>query len=392
VNGTSFPDRVCSLERARALHGDRVDRVAAFLSRCDPLADACVEAFAALPARKGFALLDRALRDGIGAVPDAPAPLRALFAAIDDVPAWVDWSVVDRGGELLVRSGPFGAMVLGFRSLLLAYAAPAGNKPLVLSGRLTEQAARRLAETGRFVHGVCRAGAMRRDAEGFAMTVKVRLMHAQVRRLARRSGKWRSERWGEPINQHDMVGTILVFSLALVDGLRALGFRASDDEVDAYVQLWRYVGHVIGVHPDLLFASEREGRSLGAVMGSFQGAPDDDARALVAALFGRRTREPMHGARALAVRGHRRFLMGLARGLVGGEMADALDLPDDVFRHAVHVLRPAIGFGERLRERSAIARRWAVAAGDARWARVVRVGLGDEIPDYRPPDALAGER
>lgn len=386
---SSLPERVFSAERARRLHGDRVDRVAAFLSECDPVADACVDAFAELPPGKGFAQLARALRHGIESVPEAPEPLRALMAAIDHVPAWVDWDVIDRGGELLLRSGPFGAMVLGFRSLVLAYAAPAGNKPLVLSGRLTDQAGRRLAETGRFVHQVCLPRALRRGGEGFAIAAKVRVMHAQVRRLLRRSGKWRSDAWGEPINQHDMVGTILVFSLALVDGLRSLGFRARDEEVEAYVQLWRYAGYVMGVHPDLLFASEREGRRLGDVIAAFQGPADDDARALVAALFSSGLGEPRNRAEAFMLRGYRRFVMGLSRGLVGDEVADSVDLPDDLFRYAIHAVRPAIGIAERVRERSTLASRIAVFVGDARWTRVTEMGLGRNIPDYRPPEKLA---
>ena len=40
-----------------------------------------------------------------------------------------------------------------------------------------------------------------------------------------RSGRWDAERWGAPINQHDMAGTQLLFSLAVLEGLRTLGFR-----------------------------------------------------------------------------------------------------------------------------------------------------------------------
>lgn len=378
-----------SVGRARAVHGDRVDRVAAFLHQCDPLADACVEAFAALAPGRGFAMLEEALKRGIDAVPDAPPALKALFAEIDRVPAWVEWAQIDRGGELLLRSGPFGAMVLGFRSLVLAYAAPGGNKPLVLSGRLTDQAGRRLAETGRFVHLVSLPGNLKRFGEGFAITVKVRVMHAQVRRLLRRSGRWRSEAWGEPVNQHDMVGTILVFSLAMVDGLRALGFRMTDDEIDAYVQLWRYVAHVMGVHPELNFASEREGRRLGDVIAAFQGPADDDARALVAALFTSGLGDPQNRAEAMFLRGYRRVVMGLSRGLVGDDVADAVSLPNDLFRYTLPAIRPAIGAAERIRERSTLIQRFAIAAGDYRWKRVVRIGLREGEPDFRPPDRLA---
>jgi hypothetical protein len=45
-----------------------------------------------------------------------------------------------RGGEVLLRHGFFGGIVLGFRCLVAGYCSPAGNKPLAFSGRLREAA------------------------------------------------------------------------------------------------------------------------------------------------------------------------------------------------------------------------------------------------------------
>jgi hypothetical protein len=380
------------LDEARRLHGDRADRLAQFMSICDPLADECAAAFAELPPGRGTALLERALFQGIDAVLDAPRALVALFEQLDHVPAWVDWPLLDRGGELLLRSGPFGAMVLGFRSLVLAYAAPAGNKPLVLSGRLTEQAGRRLAETGRFVHVTCLPGSMRRFAEGFRVTIKVRLIHAQVRRLVRRSGKWNSAAWGEPVNQHDMLGTILVFSAALIEGLRMLGFRIDRAEADAYIQLWRYSGWLLGVDPELLPASEQEAMSIGAVMRAMQGPPDDDARALVGALFSKGLGEPKSRAEAAFIRGYRRFAIGLSRMLVGDEIADAVGLPKDGTRFLPALVRPALGAADLVRERSGLAHRLAVLGGDARWRFVIGRGLDGAQADFGMPERLGNRR
>src|SRR5262249_51979302 len=178
------------------------------------------------------AMLEAALDRGIGAVPDAPEALRALFAELDRVPAWVDWPTLDAGGELLMRAGPFGGMVLGAGSLVLGYASPGGNKPLVFSGRLTEQAPRRLDETSRFVQAVCRPGGMQRSGDGFKITVKVRLMHAEVRRMILRSGRWDDARWGAPLNQHDMAATTLLFSLVVLEGLRSLGLVIGREEAE----------------------------------------------------------------------------------------------------------------------------------------------------------------
>ncbi len=66
---------------------------------------------------------------------------------------------------------------------------------------------------------------MRRLGEASEITVKVRVMHAQVRRLIRASGRWQTALWGEPINQHAMVATALLFSVAVIDGLDKLAYR-----------------------------------------------------------------------------------------------------------------------------------------------------------------------
>ncbi len=269
---------------ARRRFGEQVDHVGAFLSKGDALADAVVDAFATLPPGQGMRLVDRALKEGIDAVKNAPGPLRDFFDEVERVPAWVDSRAIERGGELLFRAGSFGGVVLGV-SLLYGYASPGGNKPLVFSGQLAEQAPRRLAETSRFVLATCTPGGLRRDGEGFAITVKVRLMHAQVRRMILASGRWDSTTWGLPINQHDMAGTSILFSFAAIESLRTLGFVFDEEEVHLYMQLWRYSGYLIGVDRDIAPTSEHDARRLKDIIRAIEGDPDDDGRSLSAALF-----------------------------------------------------------------------------------------------------------
>jgi hypothetical protein len=58
--------------------------------------------------------------------------------------------------------------------------------------------------------------------------VKVRLMHAQVRRMLMKSERWKSAQWGLPITQHDMARTTLLFSLSVLEGLRAFGVKCEE--------------------------------------------------------------------------------------------------------------------------------------------------------------------
>src|SRR5262245_17873212 len=126
---TIFPARFQASAEARRRFGDQLDRLALFLREVDPLADAAVATFAEMPAREGVRLLEDALDHGIDAVPRAPPSLRALFLAIDNVPLWVNWTALDRGGAAFLRTGALGAMTLAVKSLISGYASPGGNKP-----------------------------------------------------------------------------------------------------------------------------------------------------------------------------------------------------------------------------------------------------------------------
>jgi hypothetical protein len=125
------------------------------------------------------------------------------------------------------------------------------------------------------VFAVCQPDALSRFAEGFAMTVRVRLIHAQVRRLLLESGRWRDDAWGAPINQCHMAGTNLMFSVGVLDGLSRLGYRFEPVEREALVHLWRYAGYLLGVDPELLTADEIEGNRLLRLMFEFEPEPDD---------------------------------------------------------------------------------------------------------------------
>jgi hypothetical protein len=383
----TFPARYVNLNAARLRFGDRVDRLGAYLWKSDDVADRAVEALTALPPGVGWRLFEQGLRgERIG---DAPAALHELLEAAAEVPPWVDWSVADEGGALLLRAGPLGGAVLGVRSLVLGYASPGGNKPLVFSGRLQEQAARRLSETSRFVQAVCRPGGMRPFADGWQITVKVRLIHAQVRRMVLRSGRWNAEAWGHPANQHDLAATIMLFSLTIIEGLRHLGLRVSAEEAAQYMHLWRFVGKVIGVDPDLLSASEQESRRFGELIAATQADPDDDSRALTRAFF----RSPLESCRTdeerRAAQWRVSFGHALCRELNGDSLADKLGIAREPLSRALPLLKRWIRTAEQVSARVPKARERAIEAGTRYWDAIVSRGMPDAGYTFSLPETLA---
>ena len=361
------PTRVVRLGEARARYGALTDALLPWLW----VEDAPADAAAAVLRRDGWQGLGAAL-SGSDAV---PPELRDLVDEVGSLPAWVDEARVRRAGRLFFRTGPIGGLVLGARSLVSGYCSPGGNKALTMTGALQRDANHRLAETGRFVAEVHREGGMRPGAEGWRISARVRIMHAQVRHLLHASGRWRAEDWGAPLNQHDLIATSLLFSVVWVDGVRRMGLRVTREEAEDHLHLWRWISVVLGVQPTLP-EDEDTARAMASLITLTQGTPDADARALVDALLGSGP-GPTVGA-------------GLCRALLEPELADGLALPRTRWRYLAEVARVVNAPLEVARWLHPAAERGLVAAGEHYWEAAIRAGLGARGAQFAGPEALRG--
>ncbi len=389
MHNPQYPTRFVNLAAARAQYGDRAERLGHWLWASDPLADAAVASLANSRRRDGWKRIEKALRHGVDSLEDCEPELRAFFLHAEQIPMWVDWKVLEHAGKLFFRGGFLSGMVLGVKSLVYGYCSPGGNKPLVFSGRLETQASRRLQETVAFVHAVCSPGGMKRGAPGYQITLKVRLMHAKVRRLIETSDRWKPEQWGTPINQHDMLATTLLFSLVLIRGLRMTGFSISQEESESYLSLWRYIGYLMGVEEELLFGSERQAERLAEMIHITQGPPDDDSRALTHALMLAASREAPTEALREQARKRIPFSYGLCRALLGEELSDQLQLPRNAWRHSLSAVHALVGTFEKARIQSSAISTWQLEMGRKHWDMLLQRGLSHGPPmDFAPPQNL----
>ncbi|HLY90017.1 MAG TPA: oxygenase MpaB family protein [Acetobacteraceae bacterium] len=367
-----------------ASEGDhRVQHYARFWQAEDPLADAVAAAFAERAAGGGRAMLETALDRGIGAVDDPPPALVALFRQLDEVPYWVDWDRIDRGSAAFLRTGLLGMAVLNLFCLPIMYYSPCGNKPLVFTGNLLKRAPRRLAETGRFVLECSRPDGLRRFSDGFKTNVKVRLMHAQVRRLLRRSGRW-NPKWGAPVNQLYMAGTNVALSAGLIEGLERLGYRMGAADVEALLHLWRYTGYISGIAPELQISTREEGRHLGELIHQLEGQPDDDSRALITALMSSSYHPRLEGATWT-----QKINYGVSRKLIGNELADDLGYPRSHWGWTVSLARPMAGSLGLIHRYVPLLRSAAPRWGDRTWDFMLDLIMGGSKADYHAPAHLA---
>lgn len=386
-SSSAWPRRLQRRAEAERRFGDLPARLAPYLEVGDAPADRVIEDLNALDSGAQQAAIGRALA---GDTTNVPESLRLLVEKAHQVPPWLDWARVARANEVFLRPGLLGGLALGLCSLVLGYAAPAGNKPLAFSGRLKEQADRRLAETGKFVSAVTALDGVRPGALGWQLVLRVRLMHAKVRKLVLSSGRWSHEDYAHPINQHDMLATILLFSQVFVDAIRKLGVEVTHEEADDYQHLFRWVGELIGVAPELLPATHAEAARLAEFIRLTQGPPDDDSRALVTALL----EGPLRTAHTAVQRerAERQVAVstGLCRSLIGDELADQLHLKRDLNRHWAKGVRGTLKILETFRRHVPQLNGFVRELGDRYWQHTVARGLGGVPARYDLPERLGG--
>jgi hypothetical protein len=171
------------------------------------------------------------------------------------------------GQQLFAEHGPSMMALLFFKALPTTYLPTSTSKVLVRTGRLADSEdkmaryGRRVGETAQFVVDVMTLGSLEPGGKGVATTQKIRLIHASIRQFLPKS-EWDEQAWQLPVNQEDMAITILTFSVSLLEGLESLGVKVSEPQREAFVHLWKVVGHLLGIHPDLQPKDYADGKDL----------------------------------------------------------------------------------------------------------------------------------
>jgi len=204
-------------------------------------------------------LFDRALTHGVDSVPEAPEPLRAFFVRVEAVPDWVDRDMLRRGQRALRAGGSDGMYVARDVSLLGGYQFSGFNKTLLRTGALEKGSNARFAETNQWALDVITDGELIPHGIGYQSTIRVRLIHAFVRRHVAAMADWRADEWGVPVNQTDMAATLVGALIAPPLGAMGMGLITTPADLNAIAHLTRYVGWLIGVEDEWLPRSFRDG-------------------------------------------------------------------------------------------------------------------------------------
>ena len=94
-------------------------------------------------------------------------------------------------------------------------------------------------------------GAVEPGGEGHEVLVRVRLLHAALRRFLVDEGRFKHPT-EQPINQQDLAITLALFGYLNIRGLGMMGIPFTPAALASYNLLWRYAGHDLGIDADLL--------------------------------------------------------------------------------------------------------------------------------------------
>jgi uncharacterized membrane protein len=237
-----------------------------------------------------------------------------------ELPDWADPAKIERAEILFVDNGVLSCTLLFCASLPQCYVLPDLSTVLHLSGQLEKHTEHRIRMTAAMIFPVMFSGGLTQpEGSGVTQTLKVRLIHAMIRHLILRQSPeaamqalgdqlhvpgagqipslgatgptaslhqalwahgWNLGQDGLPCNQEEQAYTLLTFSYVYLQGLRTLGLGLSAADEEAYLHTWNVVGHILGIHDDLMAHTMDEAQALFVQLQArgFQPTPPPDPR------------------------------------------------------------------------------------------------------------------
>ncbi len=176
--------------------------------------------------------------------------LQAFLSANTSLPTFYDKKKLIRATDFYQENQQNIGLILGLYSLPYCYLGADGARVLYLSERIRKDTYKRLLETGNFLKAVMNYDNWQSERM-LTICLKVRLLHATIRYFTIHSKQW-DLAWGYPINQEDMLGTNLAFSLVVLRGMGKLGYSVDKSYEDAYINTWNVIGFLLGVKQEIM--------------------------------------------------------------------------------------------------------------------------------------------
>ena len=314
--------------RASALEPEIASNYVAHTNVGDAEADAVVHELLQLDPGQSGRFIQAAMDGDEEALADAPPVLLDFFESIESPPDWVDFPsfipgirMFHRNSRLVLGAFVGGVLVEGFSTNI--------SKSFFTTGRLRDQGVRRLKQNNRHMIEIFMPGGLRREADGWKLSVRVRLIHAQVRHLLNESGEWDDEAWGVPISAAHVGFAITAFSARLLMHLKSLGAVFDEDERRSFMAIWRYSGYLMGIPETILYENEEDALRLFDIGKMCEPAGQLESIAMANSLINSAPlvvgiEDPIE-RRTLA-----KYVFTVSRALIGNPLANELNYPSSL--------------------------------------------------------------
>ncbi|MEU6389053.1 oxygenase MpaB family protein [Streptomyces sp. NPDC046939] len=318
----------------------------------DELADAVVATLFERGEVGKFNTLMRYVSTAGAPLPDGlPDVAREYLHTTAAPPAWVDWTEMEKARLFFIDNNVHISTALSFASMPACYVVPHVAKLLSTTHGL-DYPSRRMAETGQFTVYLMQPDAFEAGSRFIPAAQKVRLLHASIRHHLKREDRWDTQALGTPINQEDMIGGQMFFSLLVLDSLHRLNIHMSTEGAEAYYYAWRVVGAMLGVDQDAVPKTLEEARAfLDLYMVRHMG-PSEEGAHLTRQLIDL-YEEVVPGTFFDPI------VSALIRYLVGDTCADWLEVPRTAWDRVAQAVPALLGVLESIEDRSPLGA-WAL--------------------------------
>jgi hypothetical protein len=314
------------------------------LTTGDPLADAvAADIHDGLPHARQT--LQRGIRDGLGSLVDPPESVTALLSDAERLVNSTDPDLLAHGSApFFTTPPPVHLISLSAGALIRVYESPSIAAVLATTGRLVEGADRRIRETGKWVATTMLPDSLYVGQPGYVATMRVRMLHADMRRLVRLRG-FDEIAYGTPINQIDLARTWMDFTVTSLKAEESMGFGLTTRETATLYRYWRLIGHLLGIDDRLIegISTHEQAGRVDELLQAVTGPLVAESAMLAGATLQAITSE-MHDALNLPEAMGSKTLRALARRFHGNAIADELGIEpsrtaDQVLSAAISVVR-----------------------------------------------------
>ncbi len=320
-------DYKAGYERAQLVDKETADNYITHTRVGDPVVDPVVEELASLPQDQVHKFLLAGMDEDRAAMRNAPQLLRGFFIdAPRPDPDWLDRDAFKPGVRAFQRNSTVclaalvtGVLIDGFSTLI--------SKSFVQTGRIFDNGVWRLKQNNRHQMEIFWPGGLERHGDGWKLSVRIRFVHAQIRRLLSQTEEWEQDSWGVPISAAHLGYAIACFSTRAVRHSEALGARYGAEERAGFHAVWRYAGYLMGIPETILFTDEGDAQRMYRIGSLCEPPPTQEAVIMTNALINSAPLvagvEDTEERRKLV----KHVIYPVSRALIGNRLADQLRFP-----------------------------------------------------------------